>query len=409
MKCKAAQGEGRTSGRGEHGAQFVAVRDSRKRKVPGLYARNGRYYGQLWMKEERTARRFPLLDEDGNPIANLNAAKEAFEILRHARREKTLRPLGNRPLLAEYIATYFAKAEIVQKRPATLEKERCSLDRWKRHMGEARIDRITLGMTAALIDERLREGVSARTVNLDTIALRNVLKRAVKDGYLKDLPKLRALKEAKPPKRGLMTPVEFERFLAAVPVACEKNAVQVGDYLQFLAYSGAREQEALKIRWEDVDFENERVSIGAGGVSKNHEEREVEFNDRLGALLREMSTRRAPDCSWLFPSPQRGQRDEHARTFRESLRLVRKKANLEWVGFHDLRHWFASFCVMAGLDFMTIAAWMGHKDGGILVGKVYGHLLQDHRRQAARKLNFGMAAMPPQHFYAACLQEETRP
>ena len=409
MKCKAAQGEGRTSGRGEHGAQFVAVRDSRKRKVPGLYARNGRYYGQLWMKEKRTARRFPLLDEDGNPIANLNAAKEAFEILRHARREKTLRPLGNRPLLAEYIATYFAKAEIVQKRPATLEKERCSLDRWKRHMGEARIDRITLGMTAALIDERLREGVSARTVNLDTIALRNVLKRAVEDGYLKDLPKLRALKEAKPPKRGLMTPVEFERFLAAVPVACEKNAVQVGDYLQFLAYSGAREQEALKIRWEDVDFENERVSIGAGGVSKNHEEREVEFNDRLGALLREMSTRRAPDCSWLFPSPQRGQRDEHARTFRESLRLVRKKANLEWVGFHDLRHWFASFCVMAGLDFMTIAAWMGHKDGGILVGKVYGHLLQDHRRQAARKLNFGMAAMPPQHLYAACLQEETRP
>ncbi len=409
MKCKAAQGEGRTSGRGEHGAQFVAVRDSRKRKVPGLYARNGRYYGQLWMKEKRTARRFPLLDEDGNPIANLNAAKEAFEILRHARREKTLRPLGNRPLLAEYIATYFAKAEIAQKRPATLEKERCSLDRWKRHMGEARIDRITLGMTAALIDERLREGVSARTVNLDTIALRNVLKRAVKDGYLKDLPKLRALKEAKPPKRGLMTPVEFERFLAAVPVACEKNAVQVGDYLQFLAYSGAREQEALKIRWEDVDFENERVSIGAGGVSKNHEEREVEFNDRLGALLREMSTRRAPDCSWLFPSPQRGQRDEHARTFRESLRLVRKKANLEWVGFHDLRHWFASFCVMAGLDFMTIAAWMGHKDGGILVGKVYGHLLQDHRRQAARKLNFGRAAMPPQHLYAACLQEETRP
>ena len=49
---------------------------------------------------------------------------------------------------------------------------------------------------------------------------------------------------------------------------------------------------------------------------------------------------------------------------------------------------------MAGLDFMTIAAWMGHKDGGILVGKVYGHLLQDHRRHAARKVNFGLAILP---------------
>lgn len=46
---------------------------------------------------------------------------------------------------------------------------------------------------------------------------------------------------------------------------------------------------------------------------------------------------------------------------------------------------------MAGLDFMTIAAWLGHKDGGILVGKIYGHLLDDHRKQAARKVRFDLA------------------
>jgi hypothetical protein len=48
-----------------------------------------------------------------------------------------------------------------------------------------------------------------------------------------------------------------------------------------------------------------------------------------------------------------------------------------------MRHFSASFCVMAGLDFMPIAAWLGHKDGGILVGKIYGHLLDDHHKQAA--------------------------
>ena len=53
------------------------------------------------------------------------------------------------------------------------------------------------------------------------------------------------------------------------------------------------------------------------------------------------------------------------------LRNVLKRA-LD-AGFHDLRHHFASICVMAGIDFMTVAAWLGHKDGGILVGKVYGH------------------------------------
>jgi hypothetical protein len=172
------------------------------------------------------------------------------------------------------------------------------------------------------------------------------------------MPKAKTLKASKPEKRALLTPSQFAALLAAVPVACQKNAEQFADYLRFLAYTSSREQEALKVRWEDVDMAGEKVTIGAGGVSKNHEARSVEFSDKLGALLSDMAKRRAPDCSWIFPSPQRGPRDEHARTFRESLILTRKAAGLAWVGFHDLRHFFASFCVMAGLDFMTIAAWL---------------------------------------------------
>lgn len=58
------------------------------------------------------------------------------------------------------------------------------------------------------------------------------------------------------------------------------------------------------------------------------------------------------------------------------------------IGFLDLRHFFASECVMAGLDFMTIAAWLGHSDSGILAGKVYGHLADTHKKAAAQKLSF---------------------
>jgi len=49
---------------------------------------------------------------------------------------------------------------------------------------------------------------------------------------------------------------------------------------------------------------------------------------------------------------------------------------------------------MAGIDFMTIAAWLGHKDGGILIGKVYGHLLDEHRQKMAAKLTIGLAPIP---------------
>ena len=132
------------------------------------------------------------------------------------------------------------------------------------------------------------------------------------------------------------------------------------------------------------------MTVGSGGTSKSQSSRIVDFNGQLEALLREMYNRRAPDSDWLFPSPQRGERDIHAKTFRESLKLVRAEAELPNVGFHDLRHLFCSFSVMAGIDFMTIAAWLGHKDGGILIGKVYGHLLDEHRQKMAAKLTIGL-------------------
>jgi integrase len=106
-----------------------------------------------------------------------------------------------------------------------------------------------------------------------------------------------------------------------------------------------------------------------------------------------MKERRAPDSAWLFPSPQRGRIDRPAKTFRESLLIARKNASLNWVGFHDLRHYFISMCVMSGIDFLTIAQWVGHQDGGVLIGKVYGHLLPEHRQRMAERVVFSSTAV----------------
>ena len=390
-----------------HRAQFIAARDSRNRRIPGLYVRGGRYYAQLWVdlgNGKKAARRFPLRDGDNQPVRTLPAAREALEIKRHERRENQLPTAGHKPLFADYCVTYFEKAKVQRKRPGTVANERQSIARWRDHLGHVRIDRIATPTIAAYVDKRLKGGifcgrklepVSERTANLDLFVLRNVLKTAMDDGHLRELPRIKLLDEAPPPKRELVTPVDFERLITSARDACEKNGEQLADYLRFLAFTGAREKEALRIKWADVDFERDRVTIGADRLTKNWESRTVEFNPQLGALLREMHARRAPDCSWLFPSPRRGPQDEHARSFRESLKIARKAASLEWVGFHDLRHYFCSICVMAGIDFMTIAAWLGHRDGGILVGKVYGHLLDEHRSEAAKLVQFGLSVVRP--------------
>jgi integrase len=388
-----------------HRSKFIAARDSRNRRIPGLYLRNGRYYAQLWVdvgSGKKAARRFPLRDDNDEPVRTLAAAREALDIKRNDRRENRLPTIGHKPLFARYCATYFDKAKVQRKRLGTIAGEREALVRWCDHLGHVRIDRIATPTIAAFIDKRLKGGVfggrklgavSERTVNLDLMKLRNVLKTAIDDGYLRELPRIKMLDEAPPQKRKLVTPAEFDQLLDAARNACKKNGDQLADYLKFLAFSGAREQEALRVRWADVDLDRGRVTIGSDGFTKNWESRTVEFNPNLSALLNEMHARRVPDCSWLFPSPQRGPRDEHAKSFRESLKTARKAAGLEWIGFHDLRHYFCSVCVMAGIDFMTIAAWLGHKDGGILVGKVYGHLLDEHRQKAAKLVHFGISVV----------------
>ena len=369
----------------QHGGSFLPVLDSRKRKIPGLWQRDNSYYAQIRadLGDGRTApRRFAL------QASNLDEAKGELERKRTERRDGKLPQRGLRPTFEDFAREYLASATHSHKKDRTQDSERLALNRWVSHLGGVRIDKITSAHIHRYRDKRLESGVSARTVNLDTIAFRNVLKLARERELIVESPVVQQLKQKPSPRKPLLTREQFERLLSTIPAATVKNGVLLRFYLRFLALTGAREQETLAVRWADVDFMREIVTIGAGGVAKNHRERDVDFSPELRALLREMEAARPPDSSWLFPSPQRGAKDKAAETLRESLLLVREKAGLPKVGFHDLRHFFASHCVMAGLDFMTIASWLGHSDGGILVGKVYGHLADTHKKAAAQKLSF---------------------
>jgi len=369
----------------EHAPIFTAVYDSRKRRVRGLWQRGERYWAQIRMDRgdgKTIPRRVPLKAD------NLPEAKAELERARTLRRSGDLEAPGKRPLFAEFAAEYIGSQTLAHKKLSTRVHEGQSLARWIDHFGSVRLDKITPPMVHAFREKRLAAGTSARTVNLDVVALRNALKLAVERGVIARLPEIKQLKQKPPPRRPLMTPAEFSKLMAAATEGLTKSSILFRFYLRFLALTGAREQEALAVQWGDVDFDRGVVTIGRRGESKNHKARDVDFSPELKALLLEMHTGRPPDSVWLFPSPQRVHKDARAKTLRESLLIVRKAAGLDWIGFHDLRHSFASQCVMAGIDFMTIASWLGHSDGGILVGKVYGHLADSHKKAAAQKLSF---------------------
>jgi integrase len=394
MQPKATERTGQNERTVNHKNRFSPARDSRKRKVRGLWIRNGRFYLQMRVNGEKSARKIPL------EAQNLEAATKEVREKRTAKDKGQLLTAGRKPKLADYCRSYLEFFQTIQngdKRPRTIERERTSLVRWIDALGHVRLDKISKPMIAAFVDGRLKDGLSARSVNLDVIALRNVLKKAINDGHLNALP-MAGLKplRVRTVKRPLLTPAQFEKLCVAAR-RCSKNGEELVDYLKFLAFTGARCSEALRVKWADVDFERRHVTIGADDLSKNGKSRVVDFNPNLDAHLRDMRRRRAPDTAWLFPSPQRGDQDRAAKSLRDSFEIARKQAGLSRVGFHDLRHYFCSLAIMSGIDVRTIAEWMGHLDGGILIGKIYSHLLGEHRQRMAQKLVFSPTVVQPQN------------
>jgi len=53
-----------------------------------------------------------------------------------------------------------------------------------------------------------------------------------------------------------------------------------------------------------------------------------------------------------------------------------------------LRHLFATRCIESGVDIPTVSRWLGHKDGGALAMKTYGHLRDLHSTTMAQKVVF---------------------
>jgi integrase len=69
-----------------------------------------------------------------------------------------------------------------------------------------------------------------------------------------------------------------------------------------------------------------------------------------------------------------------------------KNVGIDRIPHHDLRHLFATRCIESGVDIPTVSRWLGHKDGGALAMKTYGHLRREHSVAQAQKVSFASAA-----------------
>ena len=214
-----------------HGGTFQPVFDTRKRKIPGLWRRDELYYAQLRVDvgNGRTAPRRLVLEAQG-----LDDARAELERKRTERRDNTLPQTGHRPKFDDFAQEYLQGPILAQKKEGTQQNERQAIRRWVSHLGGVRVDKITAPVIHAYREKRLTAGAGARTVNLDCVALRNVLKFAVERGHINNLPRVKQLKQKPSPRRTLLTKEEVTRLITTASGETTKNSALLRNYLRFL-------------------------------------------------------------------------------------------------------------------------------------------------------------------------------
>jgi integrase len=144
------------------------------------------------------------------------------------------------------------------------------------------------------------------------------------------------------------------------------------DIVPMLLLTGARKNEVLQARWEDLDLERRSWRIPH---PKSGEARHVPLSDALLALLASLPSR--TDGVWLFPNPRTG---KPFLSIYHSWDTARQAAGLPEVRIHDLRHSFASYLVNCGHSLYEVQTLLGHTQ--IKTTQRYAHLSQETLRAA---------------------------
>lgn len=233
---------------------------------------------------------------------------------------------------------------------------------------------------------RGRSSVAPQTFNLDRETLHTIftyakkLKMFHKENPVNGIKKRKAI-------NAVIVPPTREQFAALLKVMRENKHDHHGKvaapFIEFLAYTGMRLEEALNVQWRHVDFDRNLILV-AGGESgtKNHSQRSIPlFPSTRTLLLRISEGKKMPALDCIFTH----------HSSKTALKHASKQIGLpegEHFGHHDFRHFFCSNAIELGIDFKTIADWLGHKDGGKLVAGTYGHLGKGHAQEMAKLMTF---------------------
>lgn len=251
------------------------------------------------------------------------------------------------------------------------------LDPW---LGDSYLDEINADLLADISAARKAEPrdkrnpdsspTSQSTVDRMLALVRSILRAAHGWGWLDALP---------PVKLAPPAPDDDYRWLTQDEAATLHDAL--ADHLRppylFSLSTGWREQNVLRLEWSRVDLARKAAWVG-GNETKGKRAIGAPLNRDALAILK---GQQGKHDRWVFPSEEG---KPYVRANNSGFQAAQRRAGIAPLRWHDLRHTWASWHVMAGTSLrslMELGGWRSYKS--VLR---YAHLSSEHLAKDAAKV-----------------------
>jgi len=362
---------------------------------------NGKWYIDFTMTIGEKKKRFTRIGGRTKREAEITLArlKTEKDELRRSIKEGTARPEKKPDLLfSEFAEKKFLPTDGVKgRRERTKASHKTSINNLNAFFGQKYLSQISKEDVDQYVQDRKQAKVRKRSktgfkilerylsnasINREITCLKQILKLAVKYGYLQTNPAAEAEKLAESSKWTILKDDEARRLIEAARAGLKP-------ILRLLLQTGMRKNEALKLSWafpayerkayQDeaearsvIDLNRARIFIPKE-LAKNHKSREVPLSSDLIEMFKGL--RKTPD--------QKGP-VFNIKEIKRSFQSACKKAEIPKLRIHDLRHTAASRMIEAGINVVDVCEVLGHSD--LKITMRYCHASVDNKRRAVEKL-----------------------
>jgi integrase len=240
--------------------------------------------------------------------------------------------------------------------------------------GNIPVTEITRGAIKDFIRRKINEGKATSTVKHFRSVISGVLDNALDDEVINFNPAL-GLKNIFPKKeKSKINPLTAEELQILLDAVIGYYPDHYPLFL-LLARTGVRINEALAIKWDDIDFAGRFIEIRRSisrakmSTTKTHEIRKVDISQQLADTLKQyrlaskkkgLQMGQGGLSEYLFTNNNDGLLDCNnwrRRIFKKAL----EKAGLRAIRIHDLRHTYATLRINAGHNINDVSGQLGHK------------------------------------------------